>query len=164
VLEEIENEKFPDLVFFEGLACTGGCVGGPLVFENKYVAKDRIRKLAEKNRKNREWMMEAKDYALREDLMRYTKPVEPVHVMKLDDDLTVAMQKMEQLEKICQDLPGLDCGSCGSPTCRALAEDVVRGFKTELDCIFKLRDKLRLMARELVQLASGEQPEEGDKQ
>ena len=24
-------------------------------------------------------------------------------------------------------LPGLDCGSCGAPTCRALAEDIVRG-------------------------------------
>ncbi len=162
VLEEIENEKFPDLMFFEGLACTGGCVGGPLVFENKYVAKDRIRKLSEKNRKNREWMYEAEKYAKRDDLMHYTTPVEPINAMKLDDDIAVAMQKMEQLERICHDLPGLDCGSCGSPTCRALAEDVVRGHKTELDCIFKLRDKLKVMAKELVQMASGE-PEDTDK-
>ena len=46
VLEEIENNKFPDLDFFEGLACTGGCVGGPLTFENGFVAKNRIRTLA----------------------------------------------------------------------------------------------------------------------
>jgi hypothetical protein len=41
VLEEIENNKLNDLEFFEGLACTGGCVGGPLVFENRYVAKKK---------------------------------------------------------------------------------------------------------------------------
>jgi iron only hydrogenase large subunit-like protein len=46
VLEEIENNKLTDLDFFEGLCCPGGCVGGPLVFENGYVAQNRIRKLA----------------------------------------------------------------------------------------------------------------------
>ena len=47
VLEEIENMKLTDLEFFEGLACPGGCVGGPLTFENPFVARTRIRKLAE---------------------------------------------------------------------------------------------------------------------
>ena len=46
VLEEIENNKMSELDFFEGLACAGGCVGGPLTFENGYVAKNRIRLLA----------------------------------------------------------------------------------------------------------------------
>jgi iron only hydrogenase large subunit-like protein len=46
VLEEIENMKLTDLEFFEGLACPGGCVGGPLTFENPFVARTRIRKLA----------------------------------------------------------------------------------------------------------------------
>lgn len=45
VLEEIENDKLQDLVFFEGAACTGGCVGGPLTFENSYVARGAVRAL-----------------------------------------------------------------------------------------------------------------------
>jgi iron only hydrogenase large subunit-like protein len=154
VLEEIENERFPDLVFFEGLACTGGCVGGALAFENKYVAKDRIRRLAEQNRGKADWLKAAQQYAEDEELLRFNAPVLPVASLRLDDDLVVAMRKMEQLERINEDLPGLDCGSCGSPTCRALAEDVVRGYRTEMDCIFKLRDKLKVLAAELVQLAS----------
>lgn len=45
VLEEIENNKLRNLMFFEGAACTGGCVGGPLTFENNYVARNAIRAL-----------------------------------------------------------------------------------------------------------------------
>ena len=40
-------------------------------------------------------------------------------------------------------LPGLDCGSCGSPTCKALAEDIVKGVdcaKPE-DCIYLMREQ-----------------------
>jgi Fe-S-cluster-containing hydrogenase component 2 len=159
VLEEIENEKFPNLVFFEGLACTGGCVGGALVFENKYVAKDRIRRLSEKNRTGRDWAAEANRYAGDKQLLYYTEPVEPIDSLRLDDDIAAAVAKMERLEKINAELPGLDCGSCGSPTCRALAEDIVRGYKTEMDCIFKLRDKFKALAGELVNLASGDKNE-----
>jgi iron only hydrogenase large subunit-like protein len=45
VLSEIENGKLNGLELFEGMACKGGCVGGALVFENPYVARNRIRNL-----------------------------------------------------------------------------------------------------------------------
>ena len=32
-------------------------------------------------------------------------------------------------------LPGIDCGSCGAPTCRAFAEDVIRGESKLEDCV-----------------------------
>ena len=51
VLEEIENMKLSDLQFFEGLACPGGCVGGPLTFENPFVARARIRALSSKKKR-----------------------------------------------------------------------------------------------------------------
>ena len=51
------------------------------------------------------------------------------------------------------DLPGLDCGSCGSPSCRALAEDIALGFAVELDCIFKLKTKLQQMSRQMVDIS-----------
>jgi Na+-translocating ferredoxin:NAD+ oxidoreductase RNF subunit RnfB len=63
------------------------------------------------------------------------------------------MRKMERMEQIAKDLPGYDCGSCGAPTCRALAEDIVRGFAREMDCVHKLKEQLKVMAQQMVNLA-----------
>ncbi len=60
---------------------------------------------------------------------------------------------MELLEKTLESLPGLDCGSCGSPSCQALAEDIVRGLASEGDCVFVLRDGVQSLAEELLELA-----------
>ena len=50
-------------------------------------------------------------------------------------------------------LPGYDCGSCGSPTCRTFAEDIVRGYCNEMDCIHILKEQLKVMAQKMVELA-----------
>ncbi len=152
VLEEIENNKLSDLTFFEGAACTGGCVGGPLTFENNYVAKNAIRKLADAMvpvHPDEQVPVSALDtYPL-----RTKKAVLPNSVMQLDGDISQAMRKMERMEEIEKSLPGLDCGSCGAPTCRALAEDIVQGLAREMDCVFKLKEQLRVMAQQMVNLA-----------
>ncbi len=62
-------------------------------------------------------------------------------VLKLDDDMVVALDKMERLEKIFKTLPQIDCGSCGAPTCHALAEDIVQGNANIEDCIFHVKGK-----------------------
>ena len=51
------------------------------------------------------------------------------------------MQKLEQIEMIYARLPQTDCGSCGAPTCKCLAEDIVRGVAEETDCIYKMRER-----------------------
>ncbi len=152
VLEEIENNKLQDLVFFEGAACTGGCVGGPLTFENSYVARGAIRTLMEG------CDIRHPDEAVNASyLTKYpletTRAITPNSVMKLDDDIVEAMRKMEQMEEIFKTLPGYDCGSCGSPTCRTFAEDIVRGFCNKMDCIHILKDQLKIMAQKMVELA-----------
>ncbi|NMA79863.1 MAG: 4Fe-4S binding protein, partial [Clostridiales bacterium] len=45
VLEDIEDQKLPNLEFIELNACSGGCVGGVLAVENPYIAKAKIHKL-----------------------------------------------------------------------------------------------------------------------
>jgi Na+-translocating ferredoxin:NAD+ oxidoreductase RNF subunit RnfB len=60
---------------------------------------------------------------------------------------------METMERIHRNLPGLDCGSCGSPSCRTLAEDIVRGNASEMDCVFKLREKVKALAEEMIELS-----------
>ncbi len=153
VLEEIENNKLSDLEFFEGLACTGGCVGGPLVFENGYVAKKRIQKLTERLSKENVTGEEAEAYTSSFSPY-FTEKIPSKPVMKLDEDIAVAIRKMEMMERIYKDLPGLDCGSCGSPSCRTLAEDIVRGQAVEMDCIFKLREKVKYLAQQMIDFSN----------
>ena len=150
VLEEIEDNRLKGLEFFEGAACTGGCVGGPLNFENNYVARSNIRRLASRDPNsdlNVPHGMMTK-YPLYDDMR-----ILPNSAMKLDDDLVEAMRKMERIETIYKELPGFDCGSCGSPTCRTFAEDVVQGVATKMDCIHMMKDQLRVMAQQMVDLA-----------
>ncbi len=158
-LEDIENDKLKSLDFFEGLACTGGCVGGPLVFESNFVAHTRIKSLCDimdGQIANREKIDEYVNAGLA-DLKNALKPIE---VLKLDEDRVKAMQKVGQIEDLLQRLPGMDCGSCGAPSCRALAEDIVRGNANEMDCIFIMREKVRHLAEEMVGLASKDNQED----
>ena len=156
VLEEIENNKLSDLEFFEGNACIGGCVGGALTFENNYVAKNGIRKLVDiaKARTNDEHPAQSVPVSMMTKYQLYMEePVRPNSAMKLDDDIAVAMEKMQRMNRIIEELPGYDCGSCGSPTCRTFAEDIVRGYCGEMDCIHKMRERLKVMAQQMVELA-----------
>ena len=64
----------------------------------------------------------------------------------LDEDRSAAMAKFMQIDSLTEELPGLDCGSCGAPSCHALAEDIVLGMASEEDCIFHMRERMRYMA------------------
>jgi len=62
--------------------------------------------------------------------------------------------RLNQVERLLKKLPGLDCGSCGAPTCKALAEDIVRGEAVESDCVYFLRDNVHKLAEEVSRLAA----------
>jgi len=147
ILEEIENGQLEEVEFVEALACYGGCLGGPLTVQNAFVAKTRLKKHIDKA-KNK---AVAVTVPMHDELM-WTLDIEHRPVMKLDDDLDKAMKKLEELEEINEKLPGLDCGACGAPSCRALAEDIVRGIANETDCVFLLREKVRALAMEMMEL------------
>jgi len=81
-------------------------------------------------------------------------PIEPTASFALAGDMREAIRRMERLEAILAGLPGLDCGSCGAPTCQALAEDIVRGEAVETDCVFVLRARVQRLASELGELSA----------
>ena len=122
---------------------------------NRFVAenslKQRLQAMRESERQTPAEPVAATeiDLALHEGRM-----IEPRPALKLDDDIRVAMQKIEQIDETLKRLPGLDCGSCGSPTCRALAEDIVQGTASETDCVFRLREMVRGLAEEMVNLSA----------
>ena len=63
---------------------------------------------------------------------------------------------MSDVEKLTAQFPGLDCGSCGAPTCQTLAEDIVRGAATPNDCIYVLRSNIAELSHRIEHLAQGE--------
>ena len=141
VLEELEDERIRELDFVELNACSGGCVGGVLCVENGYVAKARLQRL----RKYLPVSQNHLDGGVPRD-MEWTEPLEFAPVLKLSQNLEEAMQMMEEIGVICEGLPGLDCGSCGAPSCRALAEDVVKGVARTSDCVFVMREQVKNVA------------------
>lgn len=144
VLEELEDEHIRDVDFIELNACSGGCVGGVLCVENAYVAKARLQRL-------RKYLPVSQNHLQSETptCMVWHEKLEFAPVLKLSDDINEAMRMMMDIDRICEKFPGLDCGSCGAPSCRALAEDVVRGFAKESDCIFIMREQIQSLANTL---------------
>ena len=147
VLEDLEDDKFGDLDFVELDACPGGCVGGVLTVENPYIAKVKLKQLRR--------FLPVSCNRFPDTIPEFAKwdaPVEYEPVMELDSDLGTAMEKMAEIDRITAHLPGLDCGSCGSPSCRSLAEDIVRGYTTEDACIFILKESMLNIAESLTRL------------
>lgn len=155
VFEDIEKGKLSNIDYVEALACTGGCVGGVLTVENSFLARRRIRILTEQSPVT-DGQMSAAEYvaSLEDALFRHERKIQPREPFALADNMPEAIRRMKRMEAILADLPGLDCGSCGAPTCQALAEDIVRGEAQETDCVFVLRQKVQALARELGQLSA----------
>jgi hypothetical protein len=154
LLEEVEHGELQDVDFLELQACTGGCVGGPLNITNLFVGRVRLRDLIKRFGSKIPYFDENKLIEIYgQGHFEATEPFEPRFLLPLDEDVTQALIKLERLDQITNDLPGLDCGACGSPSCRALAEDVIRGIAFETDCVIKLREKVKILAQEILDLA-----------
>jgi Iron only hydrogenase large subunit, C-terminal domain len=147
VLEDLEDQKFDQLEFIELNACAGGCVGGVLTVENPYLAKVKLLRL-------RKYLPIAcshiADGMVEEGFWNHQVEYEPV--FKLGRNMKESIANMSRVDELCAKFPRLDCGSCGAPTCKALAEDIVRGVATEQDCIHILRDYIHKLSDELLKL------------
>lgn len=158
ILEQISMNKMPQLDYVECNACQGGCIGGLLAAENKFVAesnlRQRIRQLRQQEPADRQETM-ARTMVLQDfpASAAYRKKLVPRPMMQLDDDIMEAMKKFEQMEEVLCSLPGLDCGACGAPSCQGLAEDIVQGKAHEIDCIFKLRASVHKLSQGMLELA-----------
>ncbi len=147
VLEDLEDNKIQDLDFVELNSCTGGCVGGVLQVENPFVAKTKLTLL-------RKYMPIAITHLedIKNDISNdafWTNEIEFQPVFRLGSNPMESMSMMKQIDELAEALPGLDCGSCGAPSCRALAEDIVRGVANERDCIHLLKRYLHKISSDL---------------
>ncbi len=136
VLEQIENDDFTDLDFIELDACNGGCVGGAMTVANPYIAQARLQTLKRylPVSPNRPPDTEIPERFFVDGNVTFD------HGMLLSDDRNEAMRMMSEIESIAHDLPGLDCGSCGAPTCMAFAEDIVKNETSADECTVIMRE------------------------
>ncbi len=152
VLEELEDDKLADLDFIELNACAGGCVGGVFTAENGYVARARIKRL----RKYMPVSCNRADDVGDLTALQWNRPLEENPALKLADNIEDAMRLMQQADEVFDRLPNLDCGSCGAPSCRALAGDVALGDAQETDCIFLMRQQIQEIASRLAGIGQTE--------
>ena len=140
VLDQIEDGNIPPVDFVELNACPSGCVGGVLTIENPYVAKNRLHTLRRympvslANTVEDDFIPEECFFG---DLPKY----QPLN--RLSDSIGESMRLMSKIQALRKELPGIDCGSCGAPTCRAFAEDIVMGIADRNDCIIAYKDFIK---------------------
>lgn len=139
ILEEAERGTLDTVEFIELNACQGGCVGGVLTAENPYIAKNRLMRIRKFSPVSCNHLP---DGTISDDTF-FSEPIEPCdEVLKLADNVTEAMNRMNRMKELLTVFPGLDCGTCGAPSCKALAEDIVRGFASDHDCVFRMKQDL----------------------
>ena len=136
VLDQIDNEDISNIDFIELKACAGGWVGGAMNVANPYIAQMRLKSLkrylpVSPNRPASEWIP---DKFFNENKLEYN----PYNL--LSDDIKTARRMMSDIESITENLPKIDCGSCGAPTCMAFAEDIVKGEANADDCTIIMRE------------------------
>ena len=133
VLDQIENGNIPPIDFIELNACTGGCVGGVLTIQNPFIAKARIQTLRRYLPVSRNLLTkEETDYIPDLYLIESFPEYEPI--ARLSDSVIKSMRMMADIQRLRAGLPGIDCGACGAPTCRAFAEDIVREKASIEEC------------------------------
>ncbi len=125
VLDQIENGNIPQLEFVELNACIGGCVGGVMTIENPFIAKTRLQTVRRYLPVSRNHLSADEQFVPEEYFLNTFPSYTPIN--RLSNNMGESMRMMSQIQQIRQTLPGIDCGACGSPTCRAFAEDLVRG-------------------------------------
>ena len=147
VLDQIETGSFPMLEFVELNACNGGCVGGAATVENPYIARVRLQSLRRYLPVSEYRIPHGADATYVPDDYLTNTSLKYRPVSQLDEDMGRALEKMSAIEQICEMLPALDCGFCGAPTCRAFAEDVVRGECEVDECIVRMRERVQAYLR-----------------
>lgn len=133
ILDEIENGRLSDVDYVEALACVQGCVGGSFNVVNPFIASNHIN-----------YISNSKQYeSFNPDIDRFDEMYNSgVFDYKLRDEdnpmklnIKEAIEKDEKIKEILSKLPGLDCGSCGAPTCLAHAEDIYDKKSLLSDCV-----------------------------
>ena len=140
-LEKVENEEIKGLDYLELRACDESCASGVLTVNNKFLTVERLKQLAQNtekyNSKEGKPMFQPigkQAHYLKQNLSM--EVVLPRSMMKLDNNIEKAIEKMEKMNTLLDQLPRVDCTMCGAPNCKSLAFDIIQGNASIEHCIF----------------------------
>ena len=132
VLDQVENGNIPPLEFIELNACSGGCVGGVMTMQNPFIAKARLQTLRRYLPVSQNFLSKEESYIPESYILNEIPTYHPIS--RLSDSMAESMRMMADIQKLRDTLPGIDCGACGAPNCRAFAEDTVRNKSCGAKC------------------------------
>lgn len=125
VTQVLELAEFDLLDSFDYLSlafCSGGCLGGKLLWGNPFEAELNLKKLLESADKPAAELNEVSlSKGAQEDV---SDPLTMKEKLKLFASINEVMEK----------LPHYDCGACGFASCRNMAENIVLKRRTLKDC------------------------------
>lgn len=134
-LDHHQHDPFDYITLHSGLL---GGVGDSLNVKNPFISASRIRELV-----SCEDACCPRDDALFDRYLRgeFAMPLlEPRPLMQMNGDIKGALERIRRIQQVRNRLPGLDCSACGSPSCFALAEDIVSGEAGIEDCAIHVRN------------------------
>jgi ferredoxin len=140
-LDKVESEEIKGIDYLELRACDESCANGVLTVRNKFLAVDRLQNLIKEShglnqpntRPQFRPIIEQSDYLIKNiDIDK----VLPRDMIKFDDNIDIALQKMEKVNDILNLLPKVDCTLCGAPNCKSFAIDIMNEKSTIEHCIF----------------------------
>ena len=156
LLQQLELGRLRGVDFVECRTCDLGCFGGVAVTESRFLANLRNRYIKTEWRLSDEKMSAVKELYQQKKVWRTREPIPPKQRLPLSSDLTEAMSRLKQMKAIFAEMPHIDCGACGRPSCKAMAEDIVREQGEITDCIFKLREGISSLASQILSLADAQ--------
>lgn len=156
LLTELELGRLRGVDYVECRACDLGCIGGVGTHESRFLSRLRIDAMKVDWKVTDEEKTHIEKWH-KKGVWELEQAIQPKQRLPLSSDLGEAMAKLKEMNAIYAELPHIDCGSCGRPSCRAMAEDIVRGKGEMTDCIFKLRDRIHDLSKEISEL-SGKVP------
>lgn len=132
IFECLYLNRLKNVKLIEAYSCRGGCLGGTFTIENPFISHWKVNQLSEqlRNKVDNEYISKILN---NEDILSRERNI-PLSPYKLGDDIKQSLNKMKKINQILEQLPNIDCCACGSPSCRALAEDIVENMKTLDDC------------------------------
>jgi ferredoxin len=153
LLEQLELGRLKGVDFVECRTCDLGCFGGIAVPESRFLAHMKHRSITTDWQLSPEREKQLQSLFENEKLWKMTDQIPSKQRLPLSSDLSEAMSRLKQMKAVFAELPHIDCGACGRPSCKAMAEDVAREQGEITDCIFKLREDISSLASQIISLA-----------
>ncbi|MBU0705291.1 MAG: hypothetical protein KKC18_15685, partial [Chloroflexi bacterium] len=147
VFDDIEKGKLRNIEFLECHACWGGCASGNLTVDNTYVMLGKIHRLLDDLPGSDPGVEAEVEKRYRDEDFSLKGPINPRAAGKGASDLKERVRRVRAQEAISMSLPGLNCGLCGAPTCKAFAGDVADGKARQDECVLYSDKRLRQLRK-----------------